>query len=31
MYGAETTIGKMWYNQSAAALGNLVGGAIVLG
>ncbi|KAG8917681.1 hypothetical protein FRC01_002291 [Tulasnella sp. 417] len=31
MYGADTTIGKMWYNQSAAALGNLVGGALVLG
>jgi len=31
MYGADTTAGLMWFNQSAAGLGNLVGGALVLG
>ncbi len=31
MYGASSTIGHLWYNQSAAALGNLVGGAIFIG
>lgn len=31
MYGAHSTIGRLWYNQSAAALGNIVGGAIFIG
>ncbi|KAF2017691.1 Formate/nitrite transporter [Aaosphaeria arxii CBS 175.79] len=31
MYGAPSTIGRLWYNQSAAVLGNLVGGAIFIG
>jgi len=30
MYGAPTTIGRLWFNQSAAALGNAVGGSIVI-
>ena len=30
MYGAPVSIGRLWFNQSAAALGNLVGGAIVI-
>lgn len=31
MYGAPSTIGRLWINQSAALLGNLVGGAIFIG
>lgn len=31
MYGAHSSIGRLWYNQSAAALGNIVGGAIFIG
>lgn len=31
MYGAPSTIGRLWYNQSAAMLGNLIGGAIFIG
>jgi hypothetical protein len=31
MYGAPSTIGRLWYNQSAAVAGNLVGGAIFVG
>ena len=31
MYGAPTTIGRLWFNQSAALLGNFIGGAIVIG
>ncbi|KAG8740360.1 hypothetical protein FRC10_004399 [Ceratobasidium sp. 414] len=31
LYGAPSTIGRLWFNQSAAALGNMVGGAIVIG
>ncbi|KAF8610188.1 hypothetical protein BDV93DRAFT_431532 [Ceratobasidium sp. AG-I] len=31
MYGAPSTIGRQWFNQSAAIPGNLVGGAIVIG
>lgn len=31
MYGADATAGGMFYNQSAAGLGNIVGGAIVMG
>ncbi|RVX71437.1 hypothetical protein B0A52_05009 [Exophiala mesophila] len=32
MYGAgPSTIGRQWYNQSAAALGNIIGGAIFMG
>jgi len=30
MYGADTTAGLMWFNQSAAGLGNIVGGGLVL-
>lgn len=30
MYGAETTAGRLWFNQSAVVLGNFVGGAIVM-
>jgi hypothetical protein len=30
MYGAQSTIGRLWYNQSAAALGNIVGGAVFI-
>lgn len=30
MYGAPTTIGRLWFNQSAAALGNFVGGAFLI-
>jgi len=28
MHGANSTIGHLWYNQSAAILGNIVGGAV---
>ncbi|KAH9208532.1 Formate/nitrite transporter [Leptodontidium sp. 2 PMI_412] len=31
MYGAPSTIGRLWYNQSAAVLGNMVGGVIFIG
>jgi len=31
MYGANSTIARLWYNQSAALLGNLLGGAIFVG
>jgi hypothetical protein len=31
MYGAHSNIGRLWYNQSAAVLGNLVGGVIFIG
>jgi len=31
MYGADTTIARMFYNQSAVVPGNLIGGAIVVG
>lgn len=31
LYGADSTIGRLWYNQSAAVLGNLIGGAIFIG
>lgn len=30
MYGAPSTIGRLWFNQSAALLGNLIGGAFVV-
>ncbi|TDL21186.1 hypothetical protein BD410DRAFT_815365 [Rickenella mellea] len=30
MYGAPTTIGRLWVNQSAALLGNMVGGMLVI-
>jgi hypothetical protein len=30
MYGSPTTIGWMFFNQSAVVLGNIVGGAIVM-
>lgn len=31
MYGSPSTIGRLWYNQSAAACGNVVGGAVFIG
>lgn len=31
MYGAPSTTGRLWYNQSAAVLGNIVGGVIFIG
>jgi formate/nitrite transporter len=31
LYGSPITVGWMFYNQSAAVLGNLIGGAIVMG
>jgi hypothetical protein len=31
MYGAPSTIGRLWFNQSAAALGNILGGVIFTG
>ncbi|QRV83154.1 formate/nitrite transporter family protein [Ceratobasidium sp. AG-Ba] len=31
LYGAPTTIARLWFNQSAALVGNMVGGAIVIG
>lgn len=31
MYGAPSSIGRLFFNQSAAMLGNLVGGAIFVG
>jgi hypothetical protein len=30
-HGADTTVGWMFFNQSAAALGNAIGGAIAIG
>ncbi|KAH7089837.1 Formate/nitrite transporter-domain-containing protein [Paraphoma chrysanthemicola] len=31
MYGAPSTIGRLWYCQSAAVCGNLIGGALFIG
>lgn len=31
MYGAQSTIRRQWYNQSAAVCGNIVGGVIFIG
>lgn len=31
LYGAPSTIGRLWFNQSAAICGNFVGGAVVVG
>ncbi|CAE6432734.1 hypothetical protein ACGC1H_006765 [Rhizoctonia solani] len=31
LYGAPSTIGKLWFNQSAAVCGNFIGGAVVVG
>jgi formate/nitrite transporter FocA (FNT family) len=31
LYGAPSTIGQLWFNQSAALCGNVVGGAVVIG
>lgn len=31
MYGGNSTIGRMWYNQSAAVCGNILGGVIFIG
>lgn len=31
MYGAPSSIGRIWFNQSATIPGNLIGGAIVIG
>ncbi|KAG8754143.1 hypothetical protein FRC11_006836 [Ceratobasidium sp. 423] len=31
LYGAPSTVGKLWFNQSAAICGNFIGGAIVVG
>ncbi|KDN39875.1 hypothetical protein RSAG8_08526, partial [Rhizoctonia solani AG-8 WAC10335] len=31
LYGAPSTIGKLWFNQSAAICGNFIGGAVVVG
>lgn len=31
LYGAPSTIGRLWFNQTAAACGNMVGGVIVIG
>lgn len=30
-HGADTSVGWMFYNQSAAVLGNAIGGAIIIG
>jgi hypothetical protein len=30
IYGAPSTIGRLWYNQSAAVCGNIVGGVIFI-
>ncbi|EJD45791.1 hypothetical protein AURDEDRAFT_184689 [Auricularia subglabra TFB-10046 SS5] len=30
MYGADVSVGRLWFNQSAVVLGNFVGGAIVM-
>lgn len=30
MYGAPSTIARFWYNQSAAIVGNFVGGALLI-
>lgn len=31
MYGAPSTIGRLWFNQSASVLGNMLGGVIFTG
>ena len=31
LYGAPTTVGSMFFNQSAALLGNFIGGALIMG
>lgn len=31
MYGAPSTIGRLWYCQSAAVCGNLIGGSLFIG
>jgi hypothetical protein len=31
MYGAPSTISRLWYCQSAAVCGNLIGGALLMG
>ncbi|CEL57011.1 putative transporter YrhG OS=Bacillus subtilis (strain 168) GN=yrhG PE=3 SV=1 [Rhizoctonia solani AG-1 IB] len=31
LYGAPSTVGKLWFNQSAAICGNFIGGAVVVG
>jgi hypothetical protein len=31
MYGAPSTIGRLWYCQSAAVCGNLIGGTLFIG
>ena len=31
LYGAPSSIGRLWYNQSAAVCGNIVGGVIFIG
>lgn len=31
MYGAQSTIGRLWFNQSAALCGNIIGGVLVIG
>ena len=31
LYGAPTTVGWMFFNQSAALLGNFIGGALIMG
>jgi hypothetical protein len=31
MYGAPSTIGRLWYCQSAAVCGNFIGGAFFIG
>ncbi|KAH7412366.1 Formate/nitrite transporter-domain-containing protein [Phaeosphaeria sp. MPI-PUGE-AT-0046c] len=31
MYGAPSTVGRLWYCQSAAVCGNLIGGALFIG
>jgi hypothetical protein len=31
MYGAPSTVSRLWYNQSAAVCGNIIGGAIFIG
>ena len=30
MYGAPSTIARFWYNQSAAIVGNYVGGGLLI-
>ncbi|CAE6387386.1 unnamed protein product [Rhizoctonia solani] len=31
LYGAPSTIARLWFNQSAALCGNIIGGAVVIG